>query len=84
MRSRLRRWMCRRRDALEKRRKLMEAWAVYCEAPKSSKVVTFQCTFALPLLVDAVTGFGNPVNMVRTVKVCRYQRIGFSRLRLVG
>jgi len=43
---------------------------VYCEAPKSSKVVTFQCTFALPLLVDAVTGFGNPVNMVRTVKVC--------------
>ena len=70
MRSRLRRWMCRRSDALEKRRKLMEAWAVYCEAPKSSKVVTFQCTFALPLLVDAVTGFGNPANMVRTVKVC--------------
>ena len=26
---------------------------MYCEAPKSSKVVTFQCTFALPLLVDA-------------------------------
>ena len=63
--------MCRRSDALEKRRKLMEAWALYCEAPKSSKVVTFPCTFALPLLVDADTGFGNPVNMVRTVKVCR-------------
>jgi hypothetical protein len=30
---------------LEKRRKLIEAWAVYCEAPKSSKVVTFQRTF---------------------------------------
>ena len=59
--------MCRRSDALEKRRKLMEAWAVYCEAPKSSKVVTFQCTFALPLLVDADTGFGNPVNMVRAL-----------------
>ena len=76
--------MCRRSDALEKRRKLMEAWAAYCEAPKSSKVVTFQCTFALPLLVDAVTGFGNPANMVRTVRCARYQRIGFSRLRLVG
>jgi hypothetical protein len=37
--------MCRRSDALEKRRKLMEAWAVYCQAPKSSKVVTFQHTF---------------------------------------
>ena len=44
MRSGLRRWMCRRSDALEKRRKLMEALAVYREAPRSSKVVTFQRT----------------------------------------
>ena len=35
----------RRSGALEKRRKVLEAWAVYCEAPKSSKVVTFQLTF---------------------------------------
>jgi integrase len=32
----------RRGDALEKRRKLMEAWAAYCAAPKSAKVVRFQ------------------------------------------
>jgi len=29
----------RRSDALEKRRKLMEAWAVYCEPKASSNVV---------------------------------------------
>ncbi|WP_338695710.1 integrase arm-type DNA-binding domain-containing protein [Bradyrhizobium sp. 26S5] len=32
----------RRSDALEKRRKLMEAWAAYCAAQKSGKVVSFQ------------------------------------------
>ncbi|MFZ0423540.1 MAG: integrase arm-type DNA-binding domain-containing protein [Xanthobacteraceae bacterium] len=31
----------RRSDALEKRRKLMESWAVYCAAPKAGKVVAF-------------------------------------------
>jgi integrase len=31
----------RRGDLFEKRRKLMEAWAVYCAAPKSGKVVAF-------------------------------------------
>jgi hypothetical protein len=29
----------RRSDALEKRRKLMEAWAGYCEPSQSGKVV---------------------------------------------
>ncbi len=29
----------RRRDALDKRRKLMEAWAAYCEPKASSNVV---------------------------------------------
>jgi integrase len=32
----------RRGDLFEKRRKLMEAWAVYCAAPKAGKVVAFQ------------------------------------------
>ena len=32
----------RRSDALEKRRKLMEAWAVYCASPKAGKVVAFR------------------------------------------
>jgi integrase len=31
----------RRSDALEKRRKLMEAWAAYCEPERSAKVVKF-------------------------------------------
>ena len=32
----------RRGDLFDKRRKLMEAWAVYCAAPKSGKVVAFR------------------------------------------
>jgi integrase len=32
----------RRGDLFEKRRKLMEAWAVYCAAPKAGKVVAFR------------------------------------------
>jgi integrase len=32
----------RRGDLFEKRRKLMEAWAVYCAAPKVGKVVAFR------------------------------------------
>jgi integrase len=32
----------RRGDLFEKRRKLMEAWANYCAAPKSGKVVSFK------------------------------------------
>ena len=32
----------RRSDALEKRRKLMEAWASYCLEPKSEQVVAFR------------------------------------------
>ena len=32
----------RRGDLFEKRRKLMEAWAVHCAAPKSGKVVAFR------------------------------------------
>jgi integrase len=32
----------RRSDALAKRRRLMEAWAAYCAAPKASKVVAFR------------------------------------------
>lgn len=32
----------RRGDALEKRRKLMDAWAAYCTVRKSAKVVAFQ------------------------------------------
>jgi integrase len=32
----------RRRDALEKRRKLMDAWAAYCAAPKSGSVIAFR------------------------------------------
>src|ERR1700691_5542295 len=35
---------------------------------------------ALPLLVDADTGFGNPVNMVRTVKVL--ERAGAAGLQV--
>ena len=31
----------RRGDLFDKRRKLMEAWAAYCAAPKASKVVAF-------------------------------------------
>jgi integrase len=31
----------RRSDALDKRRKLMEAWAAYCEPERSAKVVKF-------------------------------------------
>jgi integrase len=32
----------RRGDLFEKRRKLMEAWAVYCAAPRAGKVVAFR------------------------------------------
>jgi integrase len=32
----------RRGDLFEKRRKLMEAWAVYCAAPKAGKIVAFR------------------------------------------
>jgi integrase len=32
----------RRGDLFEKRRKLMEAWAAYCAAPKTANVVTFR------------------------------------------
>jgi integrase len=32
----------RRSDALEKRRKLMEAWARYCSGPRTGKVVAFR------------------------------------------
>jgi integrase len=32
----------RRGDLFDKRRKLMEAWAVYCTAPKAGKVVAFR------------------------------------------
>jgi integrase len=32
----------RRGDLFDKRRKLMEAWAVFCTASKPSKVVTFR------------------------------------------
>ena len=32
----------RRSDALEKRRKLMEAWAAYCAAHKSGKVIALR------------------------------------------
>ena len=32
----------RRGDLFEKRRKLMEAWAIYCVAPKAGKVVAFR------------------------------------------
>jgi integrase len=32
----------RRGDLFEKRRKLMDAWAVYCPAPKADKVVAFR------------------------------------------
>ena len=31
----------RRSDLFDKRRKLMEAWADYCKAPKVGKVVAF-------------------------------------------
>ena len=31
----------RRGDLFDKRRKLMDAWAVYCAAPKSGKIVAF-------------------------------------------
>jgi integrase len=32
----------RRGDLFDKRRKLMEAWAAYCVAPKAGKVVAFR------------------------------------------
>ena len=32
----------RRSDALEKRRKLMDAWAAYCTTSKTAKVISFQ------------------------------------------
>jgi integrase len=32
----------RRGDLLDRRRKLMEAWAIYCAAPKAGKVVAFR------------------------------------------
>jgi integrase len=32
----------RRGDLFDKRRKLMEAWAVFCAAPKASKIVAFR------------------------------------------
>jgi integrase len=32
----------RRGDLFDKRRKLMEAWAVYCSAPKAGKIVAFR------------------------------------------
>jgi integrase len=31
----------RRGDLLDKRRKLMDAWAIYCTGPKAGKVVAF-------------------------------------------
>jgi hypothetical protein len=32
----------RRGDLFDKRRKLMEAWAVYCGAPKAGKIVALR------------------------------------------
>jgi hypothetical protein len=32
----------RRRDALEKRRKLMDAWAAYCTTSNTAKVISFR------------------------------------------
>jgi integrase len=32
----------RRGDLFEKRRKLMDAWAAYCETPKTGKIVAFK------------------------------------------
>jgi hypothetical protein len=32
----------RRGDLFKKRRKLMEAWAVYCAAPKTGKIVALR------------------------------------------
>jgi len=32
----------RRGDLFDKRRKLMEAWAVFCAAPRAGKVVSFR------------------------------------------
>ena len=32
----------RRGDLFDKRRKLMEAWAIYCSAPKKGNVVAFK------------------------------------------
>jgi integrase len=32
----------RRGDLFDKRRKLMEAWAVYCATPKAAKIVAFK------------------------------------------
>ena len=32
----------RRGDLFEKRRRLMEAWAVYCAAPKAGTIVAFR------------------------------------------
>ena len=32
----------RRGDLFDKRRKLMEAWAVYCAVPKAGKIVAFR------------------------------------------
>jgi len=34
--------LMRRGDLFEKRRKLREAWAVYCAVPKTGKVVAFR------------------------------------------
>ena len=31
----------RRGDLFEKRRKLMDTWAVYCATPKAAKIVAF-------------------------------------------
>jgi len=46
----------------------------------ASHVSSIADAVALPLLVDADTGFGNPVNMVRTVKVL--ERAGAAGLQI--
>ena len=46
----------------------------------ASHVAAIADAVALPLLVDADTGFGNPVNMVRTVKVL--ERAGAAGLQI--
>jgi 2-methylisocitrate lyase-like PEP mutase family enzyme len=46
----------------------------------ANHVATIADAVALPLLVDADTGFGNPVNMVRTVRVL--ERAGAAGLQI--
>jgi hypothetical protein len=54
----------RRGDLFNKRRRLMDAWAVYCAAPKAGKVVAFR---------RQVTGLPSPpavgVGVLRDVSV---------------